>query len=89
MSSLELDIKSFHVDSIQRINSDQVILVKMIRQIDQQTVIKTTKQKRLNTNDIKMTQSNNIYISETLTPKVSKVFVEARQFKKNFDIKFI
>lgn len=91
MRALELDIPDIAVDSIFRTKSGGKIVVRLLRHIDKVDIIKRAKQARLKGKDIGLISrpNENIFINESLSPNVAKVFFEARQLQKVFGIKFV
>lgn len=91
MTALQLEIPEVAVDSIFRPQTKDKIIVKLIRRIDKETIIKRAKQIRLKGKDIGIDSNPdvNIYINESLSPQVAKLFYEARKIRTDFGIKFV
>lgn len=89
--ALELEIPDVAVDSIFLTKSREQIIVKLLRSIDKQIILKRAKQYRLKGKDIGLDNhpNINIYINESLPPTTAKIFSEARKLRKDFGIKFV
>lgn len=87
--ALNLNIPSIGVDCIFRSKKRDIIIVRLLRRLDKHDIVRSAKQKHLTEKDIGFESEANIYINESLSSYLAKIFFEARQIQKDFAIKFV
>lgn len=91
MNALKLNIPEVAVNAIFRTKTKDSVIVRLLRRFDKESILKAAKQQHLTGNCIGLNslRDSPIFINESLSPFIAKIFYEARNIQKEFNIKFV